>query len=81
MNLKIKDRTLINNFLSKKVLLIFLAFVLTTFFSIQISNLFQIKNEGFYNSCLELFAGFTIFTILYFIFTKFLKVNSIKIQL
>tara|TARA_B100000609_G_C17152752_1_gene401806 strand:+ start:72 stop:878 length:807 start_codon:yes stop_codon:yes gene_type:complete len=80
INLKIKDKSNINKFLFKKVLLIFTAFVITTIISIRISNLFQARNDGFYSNSLELLIGFIIFSTLYFVFTRLFKVNSFKIH-
>ena len=80
INLKIKDKSNINKFLFKKVLLIFIAFVITTIISIRISDLFQARNDGFYSNSLELLIGFIIFSTLYFVFTRLFKVNSFKIH-
>ena len=79
INLKIKEKNLLNIFLLKKVILIFLAFFITTTCSIQINNFFTLKEQNFINNSIFLIIGFTIFSIIYFVITKALKVNSIKI--
>ena len=79
INLKIMDRSIVNRFLLRKVLLIFIAFLMTTLFSIKISDLLLFKNEGFSNTILELVMGFLVFSTLYFLITKFFKVNSFKV--
>ena len=80
LNLKIQEKSIVNKMLLKKIILIFIAFVMTTILSIQISNAFQLNSEGFITNSLELMIGFFIFTTLYFLITKIFKVNSFKIK-
>ncbi len=81
LNLKIKNKNIVNKFLLRSVFLIFIAFVMTTFFTIQITNIIQLKNERFYTISLELVIGFIVFSTLYFLITKFFKVNSFKFRI
>ncbi len=81
VKLNIKENRFINNFLLKKVLLIFIACFITTSACIQITNLFEIRDETFIVNILFLGIGLIVFASLYFVITKLLRVNSLQFNL
>ena len=81
LRFKVKEISLINNFLLKKILLISIACFITSTFCISLLNSLGLSNENFLINALELGIGFIVFSSIYFLITKLLKVNTFKINL
>jgi len=81
LRFKVKEISLINNFLLKKILLISIACFITSTFCISLLNSLELSNKNFLINALELGIGFIVFSSIYFLITKLLKVNSFKINL
>ena len=81
LRFKVKEISLINNFLLKKILLISIACFITSTFCISLLNSLELRNENFLINALELGIGFIVFSSIYFLITKLLKVNTFKINL
>ncbi|MBK16498.1 MAG: murein biosynthesis integral membrane protein MurJ [Prochlorococcus sp. SP3034] len=81
IKLKIKGIRLLNKFLIKQIFFISIGCFITSSFCIGIINLFRVKNQIFFVNAVIIGIGFIGYTAIYFVITKFLKVNKFKIKL